>query len=238
MEKKLRNKRGISLIVLVITIIIMIIIAAAIILALNGSGILGRANSAKIDSDSSSKKEAATVALAEYDLLVNSNDSSVQNKTAMVYVKEKLEAQGIDTSDVIITDNRDIVVGITSLEGTTWRFKSKITYDSDLEFDIQGTVFNSSYSIPFLYFRASEEYGYDIFTWWYSLDMLQEPYENGDDFFYIPENEIGFTEGWNWGNANTLSISPTEAPSMTITGGDDIDNQELLLWLCNNAIPQ
>ena len=41
------NKRGVSLIVLVITIIIMIIIAGAIILALNGSGIVGRATEAK-----------------------------------------------------------------------------------------------------------------------------------------------------------------------------------------------
>ena len=39
-------KKGISLIVLVITIIVMIILAAAIILSLNNAGIIGNANQA------------------------------------------------------------------------------------------------------------------------------------------------------------------------------------------------
>ncbi len=41
------EKKGISLIVLVITIIVMIILAGAIILALNGSDIIGKATEAK-----------------------------------------------------------------------------------------------------------------------------------------------------------------------------------------------
>ena len=42
----MKSKRGISLIVLVITIIVMIILAAAIILSLNNAGIIGNANKA------------------------------------------------------------------------------------------------------------------------------------------------------------------------------------------------
>ena len=44
---KIEQRKGISLIVLVITIILMIIIATAIILSLNASGVIGRANKAK-----------------------------------------------------------------------------------------------------------------------------------------------------------------------------------------------
>ena len=104
------DKRGISLIVLIITIIIMIIIAGAIILSLNGSGVISNANKAKNDSDISSKKEAATVALTEYDLLVYRRDSSVQNKTAAQYVREKLEAQRMDASNVTVV-NGEVLVG-------------------------------------------------------------------------------------------------------------------------------
>ena len=103
------NKRGVSLIVLVITIIIMIIIAGAIILALNGSGILGRANKAKTVTDIAGVKQAATMALAEYKLLVNSNDSSVQGKTDISYVQEKLAEQGLNEYSVAIVDERIIV---------------------------------------------------------------------------------------------------------------------------------
>ena len=46
MKKVLKNKRGISLIVLVITIIIMIILAAAVILSLNSSNIVNKAKDA------------------------------------------------------------------------------------------------------------------------------------------------------------------------------------------------
>ena len=51
-----KQRQGISLIVLVITIIIMIILAGAIILALNNSGIIGRATEATDKSDKATLK--------------------------------------------------------------------------------------------------------------------------------------------------------------------------------------
>ena len=104
MNSKIKQKKGISLIVLVITIIIMIIIAAAIILSLNASGVIERAHKARTDTDFVNKKEAVVELLAEYDLLVNSNDISVRDKTSMEYVKERLIAQGIQM-DWILTDS-------------------------------------------------------------------------------------------------------------------------------------
>jgi len=90
MENK--QKKGISLIVLVITIIVMIILAAAIILSLNGSGIIGKANKAVGDSNNASMIEAASVALSEYELEVNINKNVSKQKEE--YVKDKLNEQG------------------------------------------------------------------------------------------------------------------------------------------------
>jgi len=61
----MQKKKGISLIVLVITIIVMIVLAGAIILSLNNSGIIGKANMAVSDTDEATVKEIAQMAWAE-----------------------------------------------------------------------------------------------------------------------------------------------------------------------------
>ena len=58
-------KKGISLIVLVITIIVMIIIAGAIIISLNGTNVVDRANEAVTKSDVANLKSALTLEYAE-----------------------------------------------------------------------------------------------------------------------------------------------------------------------------
>ena len=62
----MQSKKGISLIVLVITIIVMIILAAAIIISLNNTGIIGNANKAKNESDLANIKTAADLEYSEY----------------------------------------------------------------------------------------------------------------------------------------------------------------------------
>ena len=64
----IKQKNGISLIVLVITIIVMIILATAIILTLNGSGIIGKAHEAKTASDLANAKNVVAIARAEWEL--------------------------------------------------------------------------------------------------------------------------------------------------------------------------
>lgn len=72
------NKKGISLIVLVITIIVMIIIAGAIIISLNSSNVTARANLATLLSDRANYQSAYAVKYAE-----NTNaDGSVDEVTA------------------------------------------------------------------------------------------------------------------------------------------------------------
>lgn len=63
--KRLRTKEGVSLIVLVITIIVMIVLAGAVILALNNSGIIGKANMGRAKSDLSTLMEEVQVKAAE-----------------------------------------------------------------------------------------------------------------------------------------------------------------------------
>lgn len=59
-------KKGISLIVLVITIIVMIIIAGAIILSLNSSNVTSKATYATVSSDRANYQAEVAVAYADY----------------------------------------------------------------------------------------------------------------------------------------------------------------------------
>lgn len=111
--KKFNNKKGISLIVLVITIIVMIILATAIILSLSSSGIIDRTNEAKKSSDFANKKEAAAMKLAEYDLAKQMGTLEPDIKNFNDFVKSELEKDGIDTSDLIITNSGEILVGLS-----------------------------------------------------------------------------------------------------------------------------
>ena len=63
-----RDRRGISLIVLVITIIIMIIIAGAIVLTLNSSGIISKAHTAKKSVNYKTAKEIVLVEKLNYEI--------------------------------------------------------------------------------------------------------------------------------------------------------------------------
>ena len=88
--KKLNNKKGISLIVLVITIIVMIILAAAIILALDGSGIIGKAREAKIESNIANAKELLTLSWAEWELMTG-EEREANGGSFVVYARNKLK---------------------------------------------------------------------------------------------------------------------------------------------------
>jgi len=101
---KKENKRGISLIVLVITIIVMIILATAIILSLSSSGIIGKANQAVTDTNTANLKEAANIALAEYELEVSIGGIDEDVTTAEIYVKEKLGSQGFSEKELGLLD--------------------------------------------------------------------------------------------------------------------------------------
>ena len=86
------QKRGISLIVLVITIIVMIILATAIIISLNNTGIIENSNKAVSDTD---YKNVSVAAQLKYsDILLGENTNGVQKSE---YIREKLIENGTIT---------------------------------------------------------------------------------------------------------------------------------------------
>ena len=108
-----RNKRGISLIVLVITIIVMIILAGSIIISLSSTNIIDRANNAVSDSNLKQVQSAATWAWADAYL---DTVSDIEG-----YIIDKLEEQGIDTDKyTVVADKSGVEVS------TGWLLKRTI----------------------------------------------------------------------------------------------------------------
>ncbi len=132
----MKERKGISLIVLVITIIIMIILAGAIILTLNNSGVIGRAEEARDKSDTSTLKEAANVAYGEWTL---AKQMDGETKSADEYVKEKLKDQGFSDEDlqlVYIADTGKISIAtvpegfvVSDIEGENTVAKGLVIYE-------------------------------------------------------------------------------------------------------------
>jgi len=102
------NKKGISLIVLVITILVMIILAAAVLLYLDDSKIIKHAKRAVTASDVSVAKEVVTVARAEW----RANQEKVKKEgynSFKEYAQKKLEDAGFEIGtnggQVEVTEN-------------------------------------------------------------------------------------------------------------------------------------
>ncbi|MDD2627277.1 MAG: hypothetical protein PHR25_02995 [Clostridia bacterium] len=107
------NKRkGISLIVLVITIIVMIILAGAIILSLNSSNIVDKTNEATTKSNISNAKQVTMLANAEYELM---SDVEKEGVTLRKHVEDKLKEAGFKESEYNVTE-----------KGTVYNIKSII----------------------------------------------------------------------------------------------------------------
>ena len=111
----MRKKKGISLIVLVITIIVMIVLAGAIILSLNNAGIIGKANQAVSDTDEANVKELAQMAWAEaYAEGVRIVETEGEIKGFKDRVIDVLETNNVDMSSygmVVTTKGVKIVRG-------------------------------------------------------------------------------------------------------------------------------
>ena len=115
MEEKLKKqKKGISLIVLVITIIVMIILATAIIMSLTNSGIIGKANKAKTENDISSTKEIISVAYSEW-ILMSEEEQTSNGGSFVTYASNKLEKTGIDSEDYIIKETGEVEVCVAKI---------------------------------------------------------------------------------------------------------------------------
>ena len=119
MITNVKKKKGISLIVLVITIIAMIILAAAIILSLSNSSIISKANKAKTDSDTANLKEYVNTLRAEYELMTAEERNG---QTFEAYANTKLEEKGYNKAAV--DSNGEVYTNLT--ESATSAIKAGI----------------------------------------------------------------------------------------------------------------
>ena len=95
----MKNKKAISLIVLVITIIVMAILAATVIITLSNTNIINEAQKAKENANKATEKEALSVALAEWKIVERNG-----TKTFEEFMKEKFGEENVTkTSDEEVT---------------------------------------------------------------------------------------------------------------------------------------
>jgi len=156
----MQKRRGISLIVLVITIIVMIVLAGAIILSLNNSGIIQKANQAVRDTDEATVKELAQMAWAEAyaDGVRSVEDTEVNGKKVEGFetrVKAALTANGVDT-----TETSKYVINVTTsgvtiaLKSNTWvqdglkvkRGEEELTIGQSVTYD-EGAAYDGGWKV-------------------------------------------------------------------------------------------
>ena len=113
-------KKGISLIVLVITIIVMIIIAGAIIISLNSADIITKADEAVIASDAANAKSELTL---EYAKIMLENEKANNDQDATTEAVDKDGAAGrynaiVDGYDRLRDNSATVTVDATTLAPT------------------------------------------------------------------------------------------------------------------------
>ena len=143
----MRNKNGISLIVLVITIIVMIILAAAVVVSLNNTGIIGKANVAVEATNKKQIEDLAALAWADAYMEGARTKEALQDA-----VEEALK--DVDTSKytIVVTE-----AGVSVNDGSTtntpvtgWRIErtkdanglvtKAVVTDGTVEYEIGTTV--------------------------------------------------------------------------------------------------
>ena len=92
----MKEKKGISLIVLIVTIIVMIIIAGAVIISLTETNIIDQAELAVEKHNISELKSAASMAYADYLANKHSDEEKIQ-LNVQEYIREQLIKQGVAT---------------------------------------------------------------------------------------------------------------------------------------------
>lgn len=108
-------KKGISLIVLVITIIVMIIIAGAIIISLNSSNVISQANDAVTKSDKANLRSELSLVYADIMSENNDGDATNYDQAAAIDMYEEVTAKythlgTFTVSTISTTDLRPSIV--------------------------------------------------------------------------------------------------------------------------------
>ena len=146
--KKLKNKRAISLIVLVITIIVMVILAGAIILSLNNSGIIDEANNAVDKTNEATIKEIAQLGWAEAYADYGADVAKLEEGVISALTKNKLEPEEyaikVTTSGVKIKAKKDMWIkdGLTLVRG-----EDVLEIGDTINYTATGTTYNGEWKV-------------------------------------------------------------------------------------------
>ena len=153
-------KKGISLIVLVITIIVMIILAASVVISLNNTGIINKASEAVDLTDEKQVQDLAALIWAEAYL----DETRIASMEEVV--KDALVEQGVteDKWNINVTEtgvtvtNKNKAIGLGSLI-TAADYGTIVNYEANGVTDWQ--VFYEDEINGYVYLIASEELAYD-----------------------------------------------------------------------------
>lgn len=176
------KKKGISLIVLVITIIVMVILAASVVITLSNTGIIDKANEAV---NKSNKKEIEhLVVLAWADAYSEGKTSEAQLKEA---VEKALSDSKVDASDynIIVTENGVTVEDKDETNNTSKGinkygfyyddiYKAKANEDLDM-----GYAFHEDGSVEAFFISYDEELEEDMYYPIMYLPAGYATYSNG-----------------------------------------------------------
>lgn len=256
-----KKSTGITLISLVITVILILILAGvAISISLNENHVFDKAKQSSQKTKLAQLKELVdiikgdlvlsahgTQKILTQDDLVKAikSDNNFSDCTTSIYDDRNIVITTADKLfDVVIKKDLNIdVFEHSSLLQGTWLFNNTITYPSDLYFEFDGNFFNDDYSFPIYSIQCNEKLGYNCFFPWY---WISENPHHPFSFGYLPENEIGFPQGWVWINIDTYDVSLVNTVKLNITSdiSEVVDingnpaGKQLLEWLQLNAVKQ
>ncbi|MBR6614048.1 MAG: type II secretion system protein [Clostridia bacterium] len=195
----MQNKKGISLIVLVITIIVMIILAATVVITLSNTGVIDRAGQAVDLTNEAAVQDLAALTWA---------DAYMDNKRGTELVNEvttKLSEQGItadkwnitisETGIVVTNKNSSSVTGLGSLI-TAANYGDKVDYTV--------TVDGTTYSDWQIYYHNSE-YVYLISASSIGNTTLYK----GTTVASLTSDELALYEKFRVGNADKYTLADT-----------------------------
>lgn len=121
-------KKGISLIVLVITIIVMIIIAGAIIISLNSSNVISQSGKAVENSDIANLK--AALALDYADIMAKNNDPDTQESERYTQTTAKTKYEATAATFTKNTSLKTVTIAVSGTNTQDMRPYVTITTNS------------------------------------------------------------------------------------------------------------
>ena len=109
-------------------------------------------------------------------------------------------------------------MAITDLTNTTWRLKSSLkVLASIVKYDIKGTAISGEYSLPIEYIQFNT-----VST---SSTSYYVVFARTSNYFFR------YYGGWEYYTLSSGWISGISPPLLTITGGTDVANSDLISWL-------